>query len=187
MFILHFAAISMVCLSETASIRAKNVVVAPALFDFFTHAIKRLSVALGALEEPAHHPVGLAVATYLNAAGIEAGYGYFAPNVPETYALVFECRYPNGRIDYQTPSIRSAEAQLRLTTLLEQIGRTNFAPSRDEIIRLLARSTWQRHYDAVAVRGFFGSIEQPSIAEFRAGQRDRTFNCLYVYDFSRDP
>ena len=42
---------------------------------------------------PVPKPLREAVATYTQVAGIEAGYGYFAPNVPGGYRLVFELHY----------------------------------------------------------------------------------------------
>ncbi len=127
-----------------------------------------------------------AVATYVNATGIEVGYGYFAPNIPATHALVFECHYSDGHVDYQTPTVRGEAAQLRLTTLIEQIGRTDYDRWRIELIKLLAHSTWQRHPDAVSLRAFFGTVTPPTAAEYRAGKQERVFNCLYVYDFRRE-
>ena len=47
-----------------------------------------------------------------NIAGIETGYGYFAPNVPGGYRLVFELHYPDGRVEYELPSVSSAAAGL---------------------------------------------------------------------------
>jgi hypothetical protein len=48
------------------------------------------------------------ITVYLHSAGIEAGYGFFAPNVPPNYKLVFELHYPDGRIDYEIPTVNSA-------------------------------------------------------------------------------
>jgi hypothetical protein len=46
-----------------------------------------------------------AIATYINVTGIEVGYGYFAPNVPETHALVFELSFPDGHLEYESPFV----------------------------------------------------------------------------------
>ncbi|PYK80662.1 MAG: hypothetical protein DME37_06795, partial [Verrucomicrobia bacterium] len=58
------------------------------------------------------------IACYLHAAGIEAGYGYFAPNVPYSYKLVFQLTYPNGTTEYELPSVATTETGRRLPTLL---------------------------------------------------------------------
>ncbi len=53
------------------------------------------------------------ITVYLHCAGIEAGYGFFAPNVPANYKLVFELRYPDGRTEYNIPRVGSAATGLR--------------------------------------------------------------------------
>jgi hypothetical protein len=125
-----------------------------------------------------------ALNTYTNAAGIEVGYGYFAPNISETHALVFELPYLDGHLEYETPFVGSHEGDLRLTSLIEQIGRTNSDPWRNELIRRLARSTWQRHPQAVSIRAFFGSVKPPTLTAYLSGKNERVFTCQYVYDFT---
>lgn len=179
---LHLALIGLVCAHETLWLLGKSVTIAPASMAPAWEAIDRFPAAL--LGEANRTGVWRRViSTYTNAAGIEVGYGYFAPNVPLTHALVFECRHADGRVDYQTPQVQSEAAHLRLTTLIEQIGRTDYEKWREELIKLLARSTWQRSSDVVSVRAFFGSVAPPTLAEYRAGRRERTFTCDYVYDF----
>ena len=56
---------------------------------------------------PPNNPMRETIAFYLHAAGIEAGYGYFAPNVPYSYKLVFELTYPNGTTEYELPRRRT--------------------------------------------------------------------------------
>ncbi|MDQ3199412.1 MAG: hypothetical protein M3Q46_09560, partial [Verrucomicrobiota bacterium] len=129
---------------------------------------------------------GHALATYTNVSGIEAGYGYFAPNVPKTHALVFECRYSDGRVEYETPALAGEEEQLRLSSLVEEIGRTDHDAWREALVRMLVRSTWRRYPEVVSIRAFLGSIAPPTVEEYSAGKRERTFRCLYVYDFGRD-
>lgn len=183
-FVLHFAAVGIVCLSETAWIFAKDPLATP-------EAVANLQIKDVSQGPPWQKwitkVVQVAFATYTNISGIEVGYGYFAPNIPAAHALVLECLYQDGRVEYHTPWVQGDEARLRLTTLIEQIGQTDFAPSRAELIKRLAHSTWQRQRDAVGVRAFFGSITMPTLAEFQAGKRERTFDCLYAYEFSRDP
>jgi hypothetical protein len=89
-------------------------------------------------------------------------------------------------VDYQRPEVRGDAAQLRLTTLIEQIGRTDYDPWRIELIKLLAQSTWREHHDTVWLRAFFGTVIPPTVREYRAGKQERTFHCLYVYDFRRE-
>ena len=77
----------------------------------------------------------------------------------------------------------ATKGQLRLTSLIEQIGRTDYDDWRNELIRRLARSTWQQHPTAISIRGFFGSVTPPTLNAYRSGKNERRFTCQYVYDF----
>lgn len=127
-----------------------------------------------------------AVNTYTNAAGIEVGSGYFGPNIPPACALIFECHIPDGRVEYERPIGRGEAGQFRVSTLVGQIGQTDYERWRNALIELLGRSIWQRHPDAEWIRAFFGTLAPPTIAEYRAGKRERTFTCLHVYDMRGD-
>jgi len=120
----------------------------------------------------------------LNIAGIERGYGYFAPNVPGSYKLVFELHYRDGRVEHELPHVNNAAAGLRVAGLLDEIGRTRYDPLREYMVKLLAYSAWSEHPDAEMVRAVFGSISLPSISEFESGKRE-SYQFLYAYDFSR--
>ena len=113
-----------------------------------------------------------ALATYAQVAGIEAGYGYFAPNVPGGYRLVFELHYSDGRVEYELPSVRSAAAGLRIAGLLDSIGRTPSDALRELLVKTLAQSVWREHPDVQSVRAIFGSIRLPSVREFTEGKRE---------------
>jgi hypothetical protein len=121
--------------------------------------------------------------TYVQLAGIETGYGYFAPNVPGGYALVFELHYPDGRLEYELPSVRSAAAGLRIAGLLDNIGRTPYDALREILVKTLAKSIWRDHPDVESVRAIIGSITLPSAREFTEGKR-QSYEFLYAYDFS---
>ena len=155
----------------------------PASFKSFSHkAETALSVALGQYLT-ASNAIRQALATYLHFAGIEAGYGYFAPNVPGSYKLVFELHYPDGRTEYELPSVNSAAAGLRIAGLLDSIGRTPYDPIREILVKTLAQSVWRQHPDVKSVRAIVGSVRLPSIREFEQGQRE-SYEFLYAYDFS---
>jgi hypothetical protein len=141
-----------------------------------------LSAALGQ-KGPAPNPVREALATYVQVAGIETGYGYFAPNVPAGYRLVFELQYPDGRIEYELPSVSSAAAGLRIAGLLDSIGRTPYDALREILVKTLAQSVWREHPDVGSVRAILGSIRLPTAREFKEGKRE-SYEFLYAYDFS---
>lgn len=124
------------------------------------------------------------IATYLHVAGVERGYGYFAPNVPGSYKLVFELHYPDGRVEYELPRVSSAAAGLRVSGLLDEIGRTSYDPLREYLVKIVTRSVWSEHPDAARIRAVFGSLNLPSINEFENGKRE-SYDFLYAYDFSR--
>ncbi|HTG28779.1 MAG TPA: hypothetical protein VK818_11210 [Methylomirabilota bacterium] len=131
----------------------------------------------------ASNPVRQALATYLHLAGIETGYGYFAPNVPGSYRLVFELHYPDGRVEYELPSVSSAAAGLRIAGLLDTIGRTPYDALREHLVKMLARSIWREHPDVKTIRAVFGSIILPGVNDFEQGKR-QSYEFLYAYDFS---
>ena len=138
-------------------------------------------IALGE-KLPANNPVRETIALYLQVAGIEAGYGYFAPNVPYSYKLVFELTYPDGKVEYELPGIATAETGMRLPTLLDYIAATHYEPLRVLIFKMLAYSVWQSHRDATRVRAVFGTVITPSIAGFERGDEVR-YAVVCAYDF----
>lgn len=153
----------------------------------FRAAAERVEpLASGALGQnmAASNPFRYALLTYLHVAGIERGYGYFAPNIAGGYKLVFELHYPDGRVEYELPAVNSAAAGLRVASLLDEIGRTRYDPLREYLVKMLARSIWREHLDAIMVRGVLGATVLPSISEFEHGKRV-SYDFLYAYDFSR--
>lgn len=185
-FVGHLALIALVCLHESSWLLEHGLTVVPATSSSVWQKLDAIPTAILGENLAATNPYRRAILTYTNATGIEVGYGYFAPNVPETHALVFECHYADGHVEYQSAAVRSEEAMLRLTSLVEQIGRTDYDPWREELVRRLARSTWQRHPGVVLVRALLCSVTSPTIADYRAGKRKRTFKCLHVYEFKVD-
>lgn len=162
---------------------AQGPTIFPASFKSFSHkAETAVSVALGQ-HLTASNPIRQAFATYLHLAGIETGYGYFAPNVPGSYRLVFELHYTDGRVKYELPSVSSAAAGLRIAGLLDTIGRTPYDLLREHLVKTLARSVWREHPEVQTVRAVFGSIRLPTVNQFEHGQRE-SYEFLYAYDFS---
>jgi hypothetical protein len=141
-----------------------------------------VSFALGQ-RLPGSNPIRQGLATYLHLAGIETGYSYFSPNVPGSYSLVFELHYPDGRVEYELPSVSGAAAALRLASLLDKIGRTPYDAFREHLVKMLAVSIWREHPEAKTVRAVFGSIGLPSVSEFEHG-KGASYQFLYAYDFS---
>ena len=119
---------------------------------------------------------------YLYGAGIEGGYGFFAPNVPNSSKIVFELHYSDGHVEYDLPHVSDAAAGLRLISVLDYIGQTDYEPLRQVMVKMLAYSAWQQHSDAVTIRAVYGVIDEPTLTEARKGQKE-SYHFLYAYDF----
>ena len=155
----------------------------PSYFDPLWQKAETLaSSALGERLAP-ENPVRQAVSAYLHSAGIEAGYGFFAPNVPASYKLVFELHYSDGQIEYELPRVNRRATALRLVSLLDMIGHTRHSSLREGIIKMLAYSTWREHPDATIVRAVFGLIHFPTPADFEQGRKE-SYEVLYAYEFA---
>jgi hypothetical protein len=182
-FSLHFLLIITFSCCDTLGLVAQGPTVFPASFKKFSQkAETALSAVLGQ-RLGASNPVRRALATYLHIAGIETGYGYFAPNVPGSYKLVFELHYPDGRVEYELPTVGSAAAGLRVAGLLDKIGRTRYDALREHLVKMVAQSIWRDHPQVKAIRAVFGSIRLPSVTDFEHGKRE-SYEFLYAYDFS---
>jgi hypothetical protein len=184
--LLHLLLILVVCLKDTCANFAEAPTILPAALDpFWSNGNALASFALGEglkLENPARN----AVTVYLNAAGIEAGYGFFAPNVPSNYKLVFELHYPDSRVEYDLPSVADAATAFRLESLLDRISEVSYEPMRQTMFQMLTAPVWQRHPDAISVRAALGYVIWPSPEEFQRGERE-TFEPVYAYDFDLRP
>ena len=168
---------------DTLRVVAEGPTILPRFFKNFSPKAETVfSTALGQ-KLPASNPVREALNTYVQVAGIETGYGYFAPNVPGGYRLVFELHYPEGRVEYELPSVSSAAAGLRIAGLLDSIGRTRYDALREILVKTLAQSAWREHPDVESVRAILGSIRLPTAREFKEGKRE-SYEFLYAYDFS---
>jgi hypothetical protein len=183
-FLLHFLLIFSFSCRDTVGLIAQGPTILPFWFRSFSQKAEAIvSAALGQ-RLAASNPVRQAFATYLNLAGIETGYGYFAPNVPGAYKLVFELHYPDGRVEYELPTVGGAAAGLRVAGLLDTIGRTPYDALREHLVKMVAQSIWREHPEVNTVRAVFGSIRLPSLTDFEHGKRE-SYEFLYAYDFSR--
>jgi hypothetical protein len=181
--LLHFLVIVIISCRETFWLVEHGLTMLPSPVRQYSE--KAETVASDALAQnlPTSSPIRRALLTYLHIAGIDRGYGYFAPNVPVSYKLVFELHYSDGRVEYEVPGGNTAAADLRLAVLLDEIGRTRVDALREYLVKLLARSTWREHPDVKTMRAILGSRNLPSIDEFEHGTRE-SYEFLYAYDFS---
>jgi hypothetical protein len=177
----HFALICLVCWRDTCSVVAKGYTVLPSSIARYARSAEPKFAAAMCEKLSAHNPLRQVVTLYAYATGIDAGYGFFAPNVPENYKLVFEIHYPDGHVDYELPRVASDAAGLRLSTLLDNVGGTPYDELREVLVKMMAYSIWQEHPNASFIRAVLGLVLLPDPAEFRRGMTE-SYQFMYAYD-----
>jgi hypothetical protein len=182
-FLLHFFIIVTIASRETLWLIAHGLTVLPAPLKAYSEKAETVTSAALAQTLAASNPIRRALLTYLHVAGIERAYGYFAPNVPANCKLVFELHHTDGRIEYEIPRGNTPAADLRMASLLDEIGRTRHAALREYLVKMLARSVWREYSDVKTIRAILGSRNLPSIDEFERGVPE-SYQFLYAYDFS---
>ena len=154
----------------------------PACNEYARRAELGATWCLGKEAAPSN-PLRRGIATYLHAAGIQAGYSFFAPNVPTKHRLTLELFYDDGRVEYESPHVRSKAAALRLDSLLDRLPEQRYEPVREVLVKMLAFSVWREHPNVKKLRATFGSVNPPSITEFEQGKME-TFQPMFGFDFS---
>ena len=182
--VLHLLVIATISGREIVWVLARGVTIFPATFSSFWKKTERVTSAVMGEGLPFSHPVRQAFSGYEHLAGIEAGYGYFAPNATDSPRLVFEIHYPDGRTEYDLPSVGSHAAGLRFTSLLDKIRLTGDDSLRELMIKMLVYANWQEHPDATKITAIFGEVILPGIDEFEQGERER-FQIMYTYQFEK--
>ncbi len=175
--------ILVVSLRDLSGTLGKGLTIAPAAVAPLGRACEVFTSALLGQRLSRSNPARQLSLFYLHAAGIDSGYGYFAPNVPESCKLVFEARDANGHVVTDLPVARSRAAALRLAGLLDYIGAVPSERFREIVIKMMATAAWDRHPDAVAMRVTLCRLHLPAPRDFLTGVKP---NCeiLYDYDFT---
>ncbi len=115
------------------------------------------------------------IAHYAVVAGIDAGYGFFAPNVASEYVLAFDCYGADSTLLYRQglPDFAQRESTTRYVTMLGAF--------QDKLVAILdgeedATSVEQRHLNAI-IRSMAMNLlgDDDAISHVRA--------TLYLYDF----
>ncbi|MEO8727653.1 MAG: hypothetical protein ABI383_16190 [Acidobacteriaceae bacterium] len=185
-FALHFSLILLASSRDLFSVLSEGGNLFPASFIQSWNRLEDCtSAALGQRLFKAN-PLRQLLTVYTHSAGIEAGYGFFAPNVPNSYKLVFEIHHPDGELEYQLPEVRGAAAGLRLISLYDNIGRITYEPLRELTLRMLAYSVWREHPDATLIRAVFGTVTIPAIPDSLRGQKE-SYDLICSYDFAPAP
>jgi hypothetical protein len=181
--ITHLLLIVLISGRDTLRLIAQKLTVVPSAAEGSARTLERITAWALGQNLAASNPARRTLLTYLDVAGIDRAYGYFAPNVPASYKLVFELHYPDGRIEYELPAVSSKAAGLRLASLLDEIANTPSADLREYLIKMLACSVYRNPPEPAMIRGVFGAMILPRPEGFERGERAK-YKFLYGYDFS---
>jgi hypothetical protein len=183
---IHLGFVLLVCSRDIFAIVSDGHTVLQGRFESAALTGKAMTSAALGERLSASNPARQCVTSYLHGAGIETGYSFFAPNVPNSLKLVFELHYPDGRIEYDLPHVASHAAGLRLNGLLEYIARTSYEDLREFAIKRLVYSSWEGHPTVTRIRAVLGVIDLPTVDEVEQGKKHSN-EYLYVYDFVFTP
>jgi len=182
-FGIHFVLITAVCFAGLFSLIAEGATILPSALQPYARKAEVAAAWVLGKQTTASSPVRRGIATYLHAAGIQAGYTFFAPNVPGYDRLTLELFYDDGRVERESPRLRSKAAGLRLDSLLDRLAEQSYEPIREAIVKRLAFSVWREYPDVKKIHAVFGSVTPPDIAEFERGKPE-TFQPIFSFDFS---
>ena len=180
---LHIGLIVGVCSRDSFTVVAQGNTLLPRPLEKALQSAERfVNEALGQTLSK-RNPVRQTVGAYVNAAGIQSGYGFFAPNIPGTNELTFELHYADGHVENRSPNVHGTAAALRLVSLLDLIVRLEDESVREGLIKYLAYAVWREHPDVASIRATLGTINFPPPAQFARGERE-SYRPSYVYDFT---
>jgi len=182
-FGIHFLLITAVCFAGLFSLIAEGATMLPSALEPYARKAEVAAAWLLGKQAGASSPIRQGIATYLHAAGIQAGYAFFAPNVPGYHRLTLDLFYEDGRVEHQSPTLRGTAAVLRLESLLDRLAEERYEPIREFSVKRLAFSVWREHPDVKKIRAVFGSVTPPGITEFEQGKAE-TFQPMFSFDFS---
>lgn len=182
-FVVHFFLITAVCFAGIFSLIAEGTTILPSGVDKHARKAELTAAVLLGKEAAVSSPVRQGIATYLHAAGIQAGYSFFAPNIPGYHKLTLELYYADGRVEYESPHVSGKAAALRLASLLDRLADKRYEPLREVVVKMLALSVWRERPDVKKIRATFGAVSPPEISDFEHGKAE-SFQPMFSYDFS---
>lgn len=182
-FVVHFYLITAVCFAGIFSLVAERATMLPSALDKYARKAELIAASVLGKEAGAYSPVRRGIATYLHAAGIQAGYTFFAPNIPGYYRLTLELHYADGRVENESPHVSGKAAALRLDSLLDRLADKRYEPLREVVVKMLALSVWRERPEVKKIRATFGAVSPPDISDFEHGKGE-SFQPIFTYDFS---
>ena len=182
-FGIHFFLITAVCFAGLFSLVAEGATMLPSALEPYARKAEVAAAWLLGKQAGTSSPVRRGIATYLHGAGIQAGYTFFAPNVPGYHRLTLELFYEGGRVEQESARLRSKAAALRLDSLLDRLAEQRYEPIREVVVKMLALSVWREHPGVKKIPAVFGSVTPPGIIEFEQGKAE-TFEPMFSFDFS---
>jgi len=185
-FGVHFSLLVAGTFRDTAWVLGHGYTLLPDSLENFWKQTERVTEAALGRTLRNSNPLRQGVVAYTYSSGIEGAYMFFAPGVPSSFKLVFEVHNASGAVEYDLPRIHEPASAVRLSTLLDYVGRTEYAPLRELMVKVLTYSVWQRHPSASTIRAILGYIEEPTPAEARSGKKE-SYRVLYAYDFTFAP
>ena len=182
-FGMHFFLLTAVCFAGVFWLIAQGSTILPSASDEYARKAELVATWCLGKEARASNPLRRGIATYLHAVGIQAGYSFFAPNVPSHHRLTLELFHDDGRVEYASPHVRSKAAALRLDSLLDRLPDERYESIREALVKMLAFSVWREHSDVKKVRATLEAVHLPSITDFEHGKAE-TFEPMFSFDFS---
>jgi hypothetical protein len=182
-FGMHFFLLTAVCFAGVFWLIAQGSTILPSASDKYARKAELVATWCLGKEARASNPLRRGIATYLHAVGIQAGYSFFAPNVPSHHRLMLELFHDDGRVEYESPHVHGKAAALRLDSLLDRLPEERYESVREALVKMLAFSVWREHPDVKKVRATFEAIHLPSITEFEQGKAE-TLEPMFSFDFS---
>jgi hypothetical protein len=182
-FGIHFLLITAVCFAGLFSLIAEGATMLPSALEPYARKAEVTAAWLLGKQAAGSNLLRRSISTYLHVAGIQAGYTFFAPNVPDYHRLTLELSYEDGRVEQKPPRLRSKAAALRLDSLLDRLAEERYEPVREVLVKRLAFSVWREHRDVKKIHATFGSVSLPGINEFEQGKTE-TFQPMFSFDFS---
>jgi hypothetical protein len=182
-FGIHFFLLSAVCAAGVFWLIAQGATILPSFSDKYARKAELAATWCLGKKAGASNLLRRGIATYLHVAGIQAGYSFFAPNVPSPHRLTLELFHDDGRVEYESPHVSSKAAALRLDSLLDRLPEERYESVREALVKMLAFSVWREHRDVRKVRATFASVHLPSITDFEQGKGE-VLEPMFSFDFS---